>query len=109
MGFVGATLLLHLISLNLKAEIICEEEYNCYEDTSRDIVWVTKIGAVLYNPKCKGICENALLNNQDIFHSCDDTITMFHDIESFSEIAAGLGFTCTTGIPLFIITCFHNL
>eukprot|EP01083_Nonionella_stella_P042816 115574_1 len=82
--------LLHIAS----ADLICEDGYTCYEDTIRNVVWVKNDDA---SPACQGVCEGALLNNADIYHSCDDTQPLIYDMDSFNDIATGLNFTCKAG------------
>ena len=105
MAFISVILFVHLTLLISKAELICDEEYTCYEDPDQDIVWVATRDAITFGTSCKSICENALLNNDGIFHSCDNDIPIFHDIESFSNISAGLNFTCIEGI--YSTLCSH--
>eukprot|EP01084_Bolivina_argentea_P003100 5791_1 len=88
--------LLYLALQILHAQLICEDGYTCWEDSTRNIVWVKKDEGNIYGPSCRDVCEEALLNN-NVYHACDHEQPIFYNMNSFSDIATGLGFTCKKG------------
>ena len=50
----------------------------------------------LYGPTCHEVCSEALCNTGS-YHTCDNSIVVPKDLDSFNPIANGLGFTCQKG------------
>ncbi len=75
----------------------CAEGFTCSTQSDSDVVWVMKNDGNVNGPTCQEVCEDALSQNC-AYHACDHGRPVVHtDIASFSETAAGLGFSCREG------------
>merc|ERR1719420_1823597 len=79
--------------IGARSEIECADDYTCYEDTERDVVWVKTDFTVLSFNRCKSVCEDALSQTEGVFHSCDPTQETI-DRDTFEPIANAMGFSC---------------
>ena len=77
--------------------IKCSEGYTCMDDPNSDLVWVMKNDGNVNGPTRQDVCEAALNQNCE-YNACDEGRAVeYPDIESFTPIAEGLGFTCRQG------------
>lgn len=79
------------------AQMKCAAGYTCFAEPEANVVWVMKDDGNGNGLNCQNTCAEAL-SPSCVYYACDEGRTIvYKDIESFQNVAAGLGFKCREG------------